>query len=434
MKPIYKYLGGKSRELKYFRNFIPKNYEIYVEPFFGGGAVFWDQEPDVAHINDLDLELMTFLDFVRHDVDKINEVVNWPVNKEFFLNLRDSYGRNIPNDELKSAQRYFYFLRTSFNGCLRYNAKKDRYNMSFGGERPIKPISKEAAILLQNTIISSMDWERVFEQYEENEKAFIFLDPPYEGLFSYLLDSDENKEKGRELLVRLSDKIRKAKAKCLLTINKTPFTEELFADLVVSEYRQKQTFGAHCHGKDLIKETFVVANYDVSFAKDDSESHDNKLERQKITVFNNIKRKEKSFKMLKIDTICIEGPDKTGKDTLAAYLSQMTRDLIITVRGMISNISYHRLLHRKECEYDVKSHSHELYVLLDAESMDQMIRCKLTDEEESYYEQQRRMFRVVADEFKDKGLVVIDANTSEETPYRLAQRILSLIDGINNRE
>jgi len=42
MKPLLKYRGGKSRELSEFRRFIPKEFDKYLEPFLGGGAVFFD--------------------------------------------------------------------------------------------------------------------------------------------------------------------------------------------------------------------------------------------------------------------------------------------------------------------------------------------------------------------------------------------------------
>jgi len=45
MKPIIKYRGGKYREIKYFEEFIPEGFDTYIEPFVGGGAVFFYLEP-----------------------------------------------------------------------------------------------------------------------------------------------------------------------------------------------------------------------------------------------------------------------------------------------------------------------------------------------------------------------------------------------------
>ena len=41
MKPIIKYRGGKSKEIREFASLIPQDYDRYIEPFFGGGAVFF---------------------------------------------------------------------------------------------------------------------------------------------------------------------------------------------------------------------------------------------------------------------------------------------------------------------------------------------------------------------------------------------------------
>ena len=53
MKPIIKYRGGKSKEIPNFIQFIPQNYDRYVEPFLGGAALYFYLEPHTALINDI---------------------------------------------------------------------------------------------------------------------------------------------------------------------------------------------------------------------------------------------------------------------------------------------------------------------------------------------------------------------------------------------
>ena len=60
MKPMLKYRGGKSREIKFFEDYIPSNYSRYVEPFVGGGSVYFYLEPYEAIINDLNDRLIQF--------------------------------------------------------------------------------------------------------------------------------------------------------------------------------------------------------------------------------------------------------------------------------------------------------------------------------------------------------------------------------------
>ncbi|MEW6624120.1 MAG: DNA adenine methylase [Bacillota bacterium] len=70
MKPIIKWPGGKSKELKYVRELMPRNFNRYIEPFFGGGAVFFDVKPQRAVVNDLCRELTLFYRFVKGELDQ----------------------------------------------------------------------------------------------------------------------------------------------------------------------------------------------------------------------------------------------------------------------------------------------------------------------------------------------------------------------------
>lgn len=60
MNPVLKYRGGKSREIPRFLQYIPDDFNRYIEPFFGGGAVYFYLEPENAIINDVNTRLMIF--------------------------------------------------------------------------------------------------------------------------------------------------------------------------------------------------------------------------------------------------------------------------------------------------------------------------------------------------------------------------------------
>lgn len=66
MKPIIKWAGGKSSEIKYIKESIP-NFDRYVEPFFGGGALFFDLEPKKAIINDISQELIFLYKLLKNE-------------------------------------------------------------------------------------------------------------------------------------------------------------------------------------------------------------------------------------------------------------------------------------------------------------------------------------------------------------------------------
>ncbi len=51
LKPLFKYPGGKSSELKHLKKLLP-DFDTYIEPFLGGGAVFWATKAKQWIIND----------------------------------------------------------------------------------------------------------------------------------------------------------------------------------------------------------------------------------------------------------------------------------------------------------------------------------------------------------------------------------------------
>jgi len=64
MKPLLKWPGGKTGEMKVIEQFIPR-YERYIEPFFGGGAVFFHLPPGKAVLNDISKNLTDFYTLVK---------------------------------------------------------------------------------------------------------------------------------------------------------------------------------------------------------------------------------------------------------------------------------------------------------------------------------------------------------------------------------
>ena len=64
MKPIIKWPGGKTKEISHIKELIP-DYKRYVEPFFGGGALFFHLAPKDAAINDISASLIQFYSLIK---------------------------------------------------------------------------------------------------------------------------------------------------------------------------------------------------------------------------------------------------------------------------------------------------------------------------------------------------------------------------------
>lgn len=87
--PLMQYVGGKSGELKFFEHIIPKH-ETYVEPFFGGGAVFFHVKPQKAYINDIGKDLIMFYKAIQEQSAELRHflykyVAEWEIVKEKVL-------------------------------------------------------------------------------------------------------------------------------------------------------------------------------------------------------------------------------------------------------------------------------------------------------------------------------------------------------------
>lgn len=64
MQTVIKWPGGKTTEYSIIQNYIPQ-YDRYIEPFFGGGAVFFNMCPQKAVVNDISYNLMQFYSYVK---------------------------------------------------------------------------------------------------------------------------------------------------------------------------------------------------------------------------------------------------------------------------------------------------------------------------------------------------------------------------------
>jgi DNA adenine methylase len=75
MKPIIKWSGGKSQEIKDFKEYFPQDIERYIEPFAGGAALYFYLEHNNSVINDINFELVSFYNILQNKIQ----------NREIFI-------------------------------------------------------------------------------------------------------------------------------------------------------------------------------------------------------------------------------------------------------------------------------------------------------------------------------------------------------------
>jgi len=259
LKPIIKWSGGKSDEISKFISYIPKSYDTYLEPFIGGGAVYFHINPKKAVITDVHIELIDFYKSIKDG--KSNEIYKFmednPNTEDTYYKIRNEM---IINNYIDNAKRFFYQRKTCFRGMLRYNLS-GKFNIPFGRYKTYNfeiLKNKKYEELLKNTIVECKDFSYIFENYN-NSNNFMFLDPPYDSEFTDYGYCSFGKEEHK----KLATYFKTTKIKCLMIIGKTEFISNLYSNYIVNEYEKKYRFKLHSGrvGDEINTKHLIIKNY-----------------------------------------------------------------------------------------------------------------------------------------------------------------------------
>ena len=282
MNPVLKYRGGKSREISRFLQYIPDDFDRYIEPFFGGGAVYFYLEPDNAILNDVNVRLMTFyeqlknqyplmrqqLDVLQKDYEEnqaaykktksnnLDERVP-NANEDLYYRMRDLF--NHPDGSFLDGVLYFFINKTAYSGMIRYN-NNGEYNVPFGRYPNLNTrlISEQHSNLLQSAELFSLDYRQIFDMAQGDD--FIFLDPPYDCVFNDYGNIDMMNGFDEAEHRRLAEDFRNLPCRALMVIGKTPLTEELYSEYIFDEYYKNYAVNIRNRFKND-KMHIIIKNY-----------------------------------------------------------------------------------------------------------------------------------------------------------------------------
>jgi DNA adenine methylase len=231
LAPILKWAGGKRGLLYEIKALFPTDYcaRVYHEPFFGGGAVFFNIQPKSGTINDINEELMNFYKVVRDEPEQLIELTKtYKHDKDNFYDLRKRYNQKGLS-KIESASLLLYLNKTAFNGLYRVNSKGE-FNVPFGSYRnpTIVPEDRirKASALLQKIQIFCQDFTYILDQTQEGD--LIYFDPPYQPLnstsnfTSYSLNGFNYKDQ-----IRLRDTCQKLSEKGVYFVLSNSFSSEI---------------------------------------------------------------------------------------------------------------------------------------------------------------------------------------------------------------
>jgi DNA adenine methylase len=204
-KPLFIWAGGKNKMLKHYLPIMPKQVDTYVEPFFGGGAMFChivqNYSPKKLVINDVNADIVRIYNSIKNNLPeflfKLDSYCNvyLPMNKEdrkkYYFEVRYEHAYDYDKwSEAEEAATLYFLMKTGFNGIFQINNNTNRRYGTPAGLLNQKDKVYELDIVkwwnqaLQNTEVMSGDWKECLKQVPDEDNTFVFLDPPYRDSFT----------------------------------------------------------------------------------------------------------------------------------------------------------------------------------------------------------------------------------------------------------
>jgi len=298
-RPFLKWAGGKTQLLTQISKRLPvemKNGEIsnYVEPFVGGGAVFFYLSRkfsfDHRTILDANEELILAYRVIKkstkrliHELELLESVYVSKNNEDrerFYYQVRDSFNRKKPETEFQKyhadwvprAAQCIFLNHTGYNGLFRVN-RKGEFNVPFGRYTSPQILARDnlydVSALLKKTTVIQGDFTGCNKWVDTT--SFVYLDPPYRPLSgtssftSYSKDGFSDPDQFR--LARLFKELDGKGAKIMLSNsdprNENPedsFFDELYSDYRIERVPAKRCINCNGDRRGEINE-LIITNY-----------------------------------------------------------------------------------------------------------------------------------------------------------------------------
>ncbi len=260
-KPILKWAGGKTQMLNDLLPKVPSSYGRYIEPFLGGGAMFFALQPENAIIADSNPELINVYRQVSDHVDDVIRYLEQYENtKETFYAVRSQKWETLPAAE--AAARTIFLNKTCFNGLYRVN-KKGEFNVPYGKYANPNICDRDtlyaASAVLKKAEILCGDYFLVLEHYAK-EGDFVFLDPPYLPVSEYSDFKRYTKEQFYEEdhveLAKIIMRLHERGCHVILTNSNHPLVHELYASFTIDIVHTKRYIS--CRGNSRQGEDVIV--------------------------------------------------------------------------------------------------------------------------------------------------------------------------------
>jgi DNA adenine methylase len=269
-RPVMKWAGGKRQLLSQLDPFIPPKFNKYLEPFVGGGAMFFYLLPERAVLMDINPDLINIYKVIKYEVDALIASLKQHKNEEaYYYKIR-----NIDLDkeefakwtDVEKASRNIYMNHVCFNGLYRVNSA-GHFNVPFGDyknpilcdEENLRAVNKA----LKNVDLHVNSFEKCLDFAEKDD--FIYIDPPYVPLsltasFTSYTKENFGPEEQRRLLEVIKE-LDKRGCKVLLSNSHCDFILDLYKDFKIETIMANRAINSVGSKRGKIKEVLIMNNF-----------------------------------------------------------------------------------------------------------------------------------------------------------------------------
>jgi len=272
MKPIVKWVGGKTQSLPILMTKMPERFKTYIEPFFGGGAMYFAIAPKSAIIGDINMQLINvyrmiamYPEELMEKLDKLakdyNVLADYNDKKNFYYRKRKEFNRAITYlyYDVNTAALFIFLNKCCFNGLYRINAQ-GLYNVPWGHKTKVRLYNKdnilEVSENFKNCDILATDFENTARKACPGD--FVFFDSPMYTRY------DANRiggftEMEHRRLRNLFDELTNNGVYCMFTNSDAEYIKHLYSRYDVEEIEVKRVINAR--GDTRKVHEIVVTNY-----------------------------------------------------------------------------------------------------------------------------------------------------------------------------
>lgn len=269
-RPFMKWAGGKRQLIPQITRFLPKSYNKYIEPFVGGGAMFFSLSAKRAILMDINPDLINIYQVIKTDLESLITSLKKHKNEEAYYYQVRNVDRNREEfcnwSNVEKASRHIFMNHVCFNGLFRVNSS-GYFNVPFGDyknptlcdENNLRAVHDS----LQNVDLYVSSFEKVLELAEKDD--FVYFDPPYVPLSETANFTSYTKENfGPDDQKKLFQVFRQLDAKgCKIIMSNSycDFILDLYKEYRIETLMASRAINRDATKRGKIKEVLILNNF-----------------------------------------------------------------------------------------------------------------------------------------------------------------------------